>query len=179
MNITTQCPNCHSMNVYHKGILVVDMDEIELFFMCRKCGHEWKDTFELGPCIKTSVLQQGNKSRKHRIKFDVTKPGVVLPEVGAIYQTLRQKLGLTKYRKKPVVVDAVQWDGSNVSEIAVFMGTDVKARYVIDDGIVVIPTLEGDMTASKGDWIIRGVNGEYYPCKPDVFAKTYEPVSED
>lgn len=66
MSITTQCPNCHSMNVYHKGILVVDMDEVELFFTCRKCGHEWKDTFELGPRIKTSVIQQGNKSRRHR-----------------------------------------------------------------------------------------------------------------
>ena len=178
MSITTQCPNCHSMNVYHRGILVVDLDEVELFFTCRKCGHEWKDTFELGPRIKTSVIQQGNKSRRHRIKFDVTKPGVVLPEIEHLYQTYKKILNLhqTKYRKKPVVVDAVQWNGSNVSEIYVFIGTDVNARYVGDT--VIIPTLEGDMTASKGDWIIRGVNGEYYPCKPDVFAKTYEPVVE-
>ena len=180
MAFTTQCPNCHSMNVWSKGVIGLNMEEIEFIFTCRKCEHEWKDTFELGPHIRTSVIQQGNKSRKHRVKFDVTKPGVTPPEAEHLYQVYRKILNLprnNKYRKKPVVVEAVQWNGSNVSEISVFIGTDVNARYVGDT--VIIPTLEGDMTASKGDWIIRGVNGEYYPCKPDVFAKTYEPVTED
>lgn len=86
MSIMTQCPNCHSMNVYHKGILVVDMDEVELFFTCRKCGHEWKDTFELGPRIKTSVIQQGNKSRKHRIKGDIP-PDMMRPDF-SIYDSM-------------------------------------------------------------------------------------------
>ena len=68
MSLTIQCPNCHSMDVFHDGIHVEDMDEIELFFTCRKCGHAWKDVFELGSRIRTSVLQQGNKSRKYRTK---------------------------------------------------------------------------------------------------------------
>ena len=60
-----------------------------------------------------------------------------------------------KYRKKPVVIEAYQTDKE-----------------------VIIHTLEGDMTASVGDYIITGVNGEQYPCKPDIFEKTYEPVED-
>lgn len=80
---------------------------------------------------------------------------------------------MAKYRKKPVVVEAIRWTGDNTSEVASFMsGKSVK----YGDGVLVIPTLEGDMIAHVGDWIIRGVYGEYYPCKPDVFAMTYEDV---
>lgn len=78
-----------------------------------------------------------------------------------------------KYRKKPVVIEAVQWTGENYDEIGDFMG--VSATCQIDDDFV-IPTLEGEMRASPNDWIIRGVNGEFYPCKPDIFEKTYEVV---
>lgn len=76
-----------------------------------------------------------------------------------------------KFRKKPVVIEAVQWTGYNVAEMAEF-GVPAEGPGLS----LVIRTLEGDMTASPGDWIIRGVQGEYYPCKPDIFAKTYEPA---
>ena len=92
---------------------------------------------------------------------------------------------LKRYRKKPVVVEAMHFEkGARPGvgyEIAAWCGgrfnTDVKpsdhtdVRYTIT-----IPTLEGLMTAEEGDWVIRGVAGEFYPCKPDIFAATYEEV---
>ncbi len=88
---------------------------------------------------------------------------------------------MARYRKKPVEVDAVHYDGTNRDEVAAFMGRTGKVEETklpgpgrgLHDGIV-IHTLEGDVTASPGDWVIRGVQGEYYPCKPSVFAATYE-----
>ena len=87
-----------------------------------------------------------------------------------------------KFRKKPVVVDAWLFDGSYESYHPVPSGG--KARW-FSSGLggrpacVEIQTLEGTMTAMPGDYIIRGVKGEFYPCKPDIFAATYEPAGED
>ena len=81
---------------------------------------------------------------------------------------------IKKYRKKPVEIEAVQWDGTNKVEIQQFM-----SRYLDENTIyhhLIIPTLEGDHIASKGDYIIKGVHGEFYPCKPDIFAETYDEV---
>lgn len=75
------------------------------------------------------------------------------------------------FRKKPVVIGAIQYDGTNAGEIETATGAGtLYAR----DGDMFIHTLEGEMRASPGDWIIRGVKGELYPCKPDIFAETYE-----
>ena len=79
-----------------------------------------------------------------------------------------------KYRKKPVVIEAIQWASNNLSEIDNFIGRTVDNK----ETTLVIHTLEGDMEASIGDYIIKGVNGEFYPCKPDIFDKTYEEVTE-
>ena len=91
---------------------------------------------------------------------------------------------MPNYRKRPVEVAAVRWDGGNGAEIAEFVGRDgkIEERPVAGPGRglrpgIVINTLEGDMTATVGDWIIRGVKGEFYPCKPDIFEATYEEVS--
>jgi hypothetical protein len=92
---------------------------------------------------------------------------------------------LAKYRKKPIVVEAIQYDGLNAVEIEEFVGHKIECG--ISDTAweagaappvmrLVISTLEGDMLASPGDWIIRGIKGECYPCKPDIFAGTYDPV---
>jgi hypothetical protein len=75
------------------------------------------------------------------------------------------------FRKKPVVVEAIQFDG-NFDELEQFVGGDSEFR----NGELVIATLEGAMRASPKDWIIRGVNGEFYPCKPDIFEKIYERI---
>ena len=79
---------------------------------------------------------------------------------------------MAKYRKKPIVIEAVQFTGDNHEEIKEFGAQGFNA------GIrnMVIKTLGGEMTALSGDWIIKGVNGEFYPCKPDIFEKTYELV---
>lgn len=78
-----------------------------------------------------------------------------------------------KYRKKPVVIEALEWTGNNAGEIQAFIGDNgyVKGSY-IDIG-----TLEGLMVASIGDFIIKGIKGEFYPCKPDIFEATYEAVN--
>ena len=79
---------------------------------------------------------------------------------------------IKKYRKKPVTIEAIQWNGENLSEIRDFMRSTVETH----GSVLIIPTLEGDMYASLNDYIIKGVNGEFYPCKPYIFAKTYEEV---
>lgn len=80
-----------------------------------------------------------------------------------------------KYRKKPVVVEAIQFDGDNFYEVEQF----AKGETFYDlFGRFYIGTLEGEMLVSEGDYIIKGVEGEFYPCKPDIFHKTYEEVEE-
>lgn len=81
---------------------------------------------------------------------------------------------IKKFRKKPVIIEAIQWNGENLSEIDEFTKNEVKNH----ESVLIIPTLEGDMYASLNDYIIKGVNGEFYPCKPDIFDKTYEEVTE-
>lgn len=86
---------------------------------------------------------------------------------------------MKQYRKKPVTIEAVQFDGLNPTEIKDFVGENCEVE--IYDNLVtppvariVIHTLEGDMEVSKGDYVIKGVKGEFYPCKPDIFEQTYE-----
>lgn len=83
-----------------------------------------------------------------------------------------------KFRKKPVVIEAIQFDGT-------IRGIEAAQKFVpgIQTGVIngvgyvlCIPTLEGEMRANPGDWIIKGVKGEFYPCKPDIFSATYEPA---
>lgn len=82
---------------------------------------------------------------------------------------------MPKYRKKPVVIEAVQWTGRNIAEIEAFMSEEIWAWA---DGRLAVRTLEGLVTARTGDFIIKGVRGEFYPCKPDIFEQTYEAVTE-
>ena len=92
-----------------------------------------------------------------------------------------------KYRKKPVVIEAIQWNGDNLKEVMEFIDSEFKyesnTRYITNkfnyiNSVLTINTLEGDMEASKGDYIIKGIKGEFYPCKPDIFQATYEVVEE-
>jgi hypothetical protein len=84
-----------------------------------------------------------------------------------------------KYRKKPVVIEAEVFDGSYESclKIGRWMG-NLQVAWSANNKTLEIPTLDGIMTASPGDYIIRGIQGEFYPCKPDIFEKTYERVLE-
>lgn len=87
---------------------------------------------------------------------------------------------MKRYRKKPVEVEAVQFkdDADVLCELSAFIDNqDLRVDYADPENPVLkIETLEGVMKASVGDYIIKGVNGEFYPCKPDIFEKTYEEV---
>lgn len=86
---------------------------------------------------------------------------------------------MKQYRKKPVTIEAIQFDGLNPTEIKDFVGENCEVE-IYDNEVtppvarIVIHTLEGDMEVSKGDYVIKGVKGEFYPCKPDIFQQTYE-----
>ena len=80
---------------------------------------------------------------------------------------------MKRYVKKPIVIEAVQYNGNNVQEILNFCGGTVVVGMLSE---ITIKTLEGPLRVSDGDFIIKGVEGEFYPCKPDIFEKTYDVV---
>lgn len=81
-----------------------------------------------------------------------------------------------KYRKKPIIIEAIQVLGTNDDEVKAFCPAAIDPPAT--DSRLVIKTLEGEMVAMPRDWIIKGVKGEFYPCKPDIFEATYEAVRE-
>ena len=79
------------------------------------------------------------------------------------------------FRKKPVVIEAMQFTCENKDAILNFVKCDCYPAYNKNGKpVIIIKTLEGDMTADVGDWIIKGVMGEFYPCKPEIFKLTYD-----
>lgn len=96
-----------------------------------------------------------------------------------------------KYRKKPLTIEAIQWIKENDLELENWLCSEKSVELEIDEHLHVagvgvpyisgikIKTLEGTMEAKYGDYIIKGVNGEFYPCKPDIFKKTYEALEND
>ncbi len=89
---------------------------------------------------------------------------------------------MAKFRKKPVEIEAVKWENGRISEVTPWISEALNKHPNTEGAImrlgesVVVFTLEGEMTASDGDYIIRGVEGEIYPCKFDIFKKTYDAV---
>lgn len=93
---------------------------------------------------------------------------------------------MPKYRKKPVVIEAIRFTNFNRKEIETFVGKkllhQVESDTAYEAGVaapissLTIPTLEGDMKAVSGDWVIKGIAGEFYPCKNDIFLGSYEPI---
>lgn len=82
---------------------------------------------------------------------------------------------INKYRKKSLIIEAVQWTGNNFEEILKFLGDAYDGYGGYKPNIkIYIQTLEGIMTASVNDYIIKGIQGEFYPCKADIFFDTYE-----
>lgn len=79
---------------------------------------------------------------------------------------------VTRWRKRPIVIEAIQYTPATEHAVTDWMRENRSTPTAASDGLI-IETLEGAMKASSGDWIIRGVTGEFYPCKPDVFAATY------
>lgn len=86
---------------------------------------------------------------------------------------------MAKFRKRPVVIEAMHFTDDTKDQVFNFVTCSKSADFDSDGNPALkIWTLEGAMTASLGDWVIKGVSGEFYPCKPDIFAKTYELVEE-
>ena len=85
-----------------------------------------------------------------------------------------------KFRKKPVVIDAIRFDSGDMNKIVRFLGyiPDANFNGTGEPQEILIQTLEGEMIAMRGDWIIKGIKGEFYPCKPDIFIATYDPAEE-
>lgn len=83
-----------------------------------------------------------------------------------------------RYRKKPVEIEAIQFarDGTNAEAIADWIANSSRMAVSYNMKGISIHTLEGVMLASPGDWVIKGVQGEFYPCKPDIFDATYDKV---
>ena len=87
---------------------------------------------------------------------------------------------MKKIVKKPVVIEAIQYDGINITEVEDFVGAKLPSVWLsVEDTQLVIPTLEGDRKVSKGDYVIKGIKGEFYPCKPDVFKQSYNMIKEN
>ena len=86
---------------------------------------------------------------------------------------------IKKYIKKPIPIEALQWTGDNKQEIINFIDDNTRYQFIKTSTSynLYISTLEGEMKASIGDYIVKGVDGEFYPCKPGIFEKTYEEVS--
>ena len=83
---------------------------------------------------------------------------------------------MAKYRKKPVIIEAIQWNGTITPDVRRFFGS----KRIVTQGIcLLIRTLEGIMKANPRDYVIRGVKGELYPCKSDIFNQTYEKIEEN
>jgi hypothetical protein len=85
---------------------------------------------------------------------------------------------MPKFRKKPVVIEARQWSGDAI-DVDEFIEWIMPWSIGLQGDRLVLFTLEGNMEANPGDYVIRGVAGEFYPIKPDIFAATYEPVEEE
>ena len=81
---------------------------------------------------------------------------------------------IKRYKTKPCEIEAIQWTGRNDKQILDFVK---NTHYISFDGDLFLITLEGEMKATVGDYIIKGLRGEFYPCKPDVFVKKYEEIA--
>lgn len=129
----------------------------------------------------------------------IADPSVFLPDVLEIFDEANREVtseGVFSATKKPVTIQAMLFDGDNAATHAVYRWVEANTQGSYDylgderpehgvsidpaDGAMVIHTLEGEMKVSRGDYVIRGVQGEFYPCKPDIFKDTYdiEEVSE-
>jgi hypothetical protein len=93
--------------------------------------------------------------------------------IGSVFREDGTVMG--KFRKKPVVIEAWRFDGSFECFESIAAATMHHFLWNPNNSTLIVPTLEGDHIANRGDWIIRGIKGEVYPCKPDIFEATYEP----
>lgn len=89
---------------------------------------------------------------------------------------------MPRFKKKPIVIEAIQWDGTDETKALIEKifntKTETKKNWLNKSEDLVIKTLEGEMTGIKGDWIIQGIDKEVYPCKAAIFEKTYDKIGD-
>ena len=119
------------------------------------------------------ILENPVKERRTKVKYEEVR-GRLIEELFNNKEETQKENEVKKYRKKPVIIEAIQYKREeNISSCIEFCPC---MRYDLYDNEYDIITLEGKMRVSRGDYIIKGVNGEFYPCKPDIFLKSYEEV---
>lgn len=137
--------------------------------------------------VRIMDIRQGyigtSSNGEARVSIRDEKAWVIIKSNGCLGRLERFISKRMKYRKKPVIIEAIQFEDNSdrIIEIHEFMGGDtIRVNYEDKNNpYLKIETLEGIMKASVGDYIIKGVNGEFYPCKPDIFEKTYERVTDE
>lgn len=134
--------------------------------------------FKVGDKVKINAKEISAHGQEASIVRVLEKQGLYEVQLGENIFMMDDRL-LTEVRrrfvKKPIVIEAMLWDGSNKEEVEKFIENEELYLFT-EPNTLKINTLEGDMIVSVGDYIIKGVNGEFYPCKPDIFEKTYEEV---
>jgi hypothetical protein len=132
--------------------------------------------------LSTACGRDGHDERRDDLASSVIPASVPARQARAAVDAMNanRSLGVARFRKRPVVIEAMRY--TLESRDAVIAWSGATGTAIDDDGAeydlqnIRIPTLEGTMQADLGDWIIRGVAGEFYPCKPDIFEATYEPA---
>lgn len=134
--------------------------------------------FKVGDKVKINAKEISAHGQEAIIVRVLEEQGLYEVQLGENIFMMDDRL-LTEVRrrfvKKPIVIEAMLWDGSNKEEVENFIENEELYLFT-EPNTLKINTLEGDMIVSVGDYIIKGVNGEFYPCKPDIFEKTYEEV---
>lgn len=118
-------------------------------------------------------------NRRRKINKRFSKLNTILKKLRDVRPVSEKDIVMPQFRKKPIVIEAVQWLNKKIvcpPGPLWFAEAEEQGKIRLCGNLLVITTLEGVMEASPGDWIIRGVKGEIYPCKPDIFAATYEEV---
>lgn len=86
---------------------------------------------------------------------------------------------MNKFRKRPVVVTAAQWEGDELALHDALLARGQRVPWIRVGDDLFVDTKEGRMRANRGDWVIKGIAGEFYPCKPEIFEQIYEPIPAD
>lgn len=121
-------------------------------------------------------IYMGGQIVNNGCRNPMCKHGADMNCMNPVHQKMEVNM-VANFRKKPVMIKAVQWNGKNVKELSDFTNGDFYQSDVdMGTSFASVKTMEGKLCAMQFDWIIKGIQGEHYPCKPDIFHETYERI---